>query len=164
MRDDWRPVAGWDGLYEVTSDGRVRGAKRQGTSGAELSPIQTNGYHKVCLYRGRSRRSVWVHRLVLEAHAGPAPDGMIACHANGIRSDNRIENLRWDTPAENYNDARRHGTAAIGAKNAQTKLGPTERKRIFEMRRGGVFQRDIAARFGVRQQTISAVLQEFPHA
>ena len=58
------------------------------------------------------RHTVYAHRLVLMAFVGPCPDGMQCCHKNGIPDDNRIENLRWDTPKENAADAIRHGTHA----------------------------------------------------
>lgn len=51
----------------------------------------------------------YVHRLVLEAFVGPCPPGMEACHWNGIPGDNRLHNLRWDTPSANNADILRLG-------------------------------------------------------
>jgi len=51
-----------------------------------------------------------VHRLVLEAFIGPAPKGTICCHNDGDPTNNRLENLRWDTHSSNTRDAIRHGT------------------------------------------------------
>lgn len=55
-------------------------------------------------------RTVAVHRLVLEAFVGPCPPGMECCHNNGVASDNRLCNLRWDTSSENKYDWVRSGT------------------------------------------------------
>lgn len=157
---EWRPVVGWEGLYEVSSCGAVRGAKRQGTSGAELRPHTSMGYPKVHLYRGCVRRAVAVHRLVLEAFERPCGKGEVACHYDGDKTNNHIANLRWDTPAANYDDARRHGTAAIGERNPATKLSQNERRAIFSRRADGALQREIAAEFGICQQHVSAILKE----
>lgn len=51
-----------------------------------------------------------VHRLVLEAFIGPCPDGMVGCHTDGDPLNNRLDNLRWDTPSNNNRDKRAHGT------------------------------------------------------
>lgn len=50
-----------------------------------------------------------MHRLVLLAFVGPCPDGMEACHANDIPTDNRLANLRWGTHADNMRDRIENG-------------------------------------------------------
>lgn len=50
-----------------------------------------------------------LHRLILETFVGPCPPGMQCCHYNDIKTDNRLENLRWDTPEANMRDALRNG-------------------------------------------------------
>ncbi len=50
-----------------------------------------------------------IHRIVLEAFKGPCPEGMEACHNDGIPHHNRPENLRWDTHYNNMQDAKKHG-------------------------------------------------------
>jgi len=52
----------------------------------------------------------FVARLVLLAFVGPPPIGCQTCHNNGIKTDNRIDNLRWDTPLANHCDKFVHGT------------------------------------------------------
>jgi hypothetical protein len=59
---------------------------------------------------------------VLEAFVGPCPEGMQACHNNGNRLDNRLENLRWDTPSANQKDRIHHGTALRGERSHWAKL------------------------------------------
>lgn len=62
----------------------------------------------------------YVHALVLEAFVGPCPDGMECCHNDGDATNNKLTNLRWDTPKANSEDARKHGTMAIGSRNRQS--------------------------------------------
>lgn len=125
MSEQWRPVVGYEGFYEVSDHGRVRSVprgvwkrSRWGSMAWYEVPVRQlrltplDGYRVVGLRRNDAtgQRQKKVHRLVLEAFVGPCPDGMEACHWNGDRADNRIVNLRWDTPSSNSYDRVRHGT------------------------------------------------------
>lgn len=104
--EEWRPVLGYEDLYEVSSTGHVarRGQVRQ----LALPQTYWGAYLAVTL-RGRGRpRRARVHVLVLEAFIGPRPKGMVARHLNDQQSDNRLENLAWGTPEQNREDARRN--------------------------------------------------------
>ncbi|MFB9286612.1 HNH endonuclease signature motif containing protein [Pseudoclavibacter helvolus] len=57
---------------------------------------------------GRSKTFA-VHRLVLLAFVGPAPDAAVTCHSDGDRTHNSLSNLRWDTQAANCADRLEHG-------------------------------------------------------
>ena len=101
--EEWRPLPS-DPRYSISSLGRVRGAR-----GRLLSlRLDDNGYQETWV--GCKRRTN-VHRLVLEAFVGPCPSGLIACHINDVRTDNRLENLRWGTYQDNSNDRVRNGNA-----------------------------------------------------
>lgn len=114
--DSWRPVVDYEGLYEVSDQGRVRSLDRRDAAGrwvhgrAVQPVVHHRGHLRVSLWSGGRRTQVFVHRLVLEAFRGPAPDGMEACHNDGKPTNNRLENLRWDTQSENQLDRVRHGT------------------------------------------------------
>jgi hypothetical protein len=96
-----------------------------------------------------------VHRLVLEAFIGLRPEGLECCHADGVRTNNRLENLRWDTHASNIADMRRHGTDPSGERHGMAKL--TEQD-VREIRRryetGAVSQASLALEFGVTQTCV----------
>jgi hypothetical protein len=95
MIEEYRPIADWPG-WEVSNLGNVRGPKGVVT----LKP-RKNGYIYV-----RSRK---VEYLVLEAFAGLRPEGLECCHGNDVRTDNRLENLRWGTHKENMGDSVKNG-------------------------------------------------------
>lgn len=59
-----------------------------------------------------------MHRLVLSAFVGPAPEGMEALHRDGSRANNRIANLAWGTHAQNQRDQLAHGTHAHASKDS----------------------------------------------
>lgn len=110
----WRPVVDYEGLYSVSSHGRVRSERNTTRSrkGAIIQPGDTHGYRLVALSAPGYARKTWlVHRLVAEAFIGLPPcDGAQTNHRDGNRSDNRVENLEWVTPREN----REHGYEVLG--------------------------------------------------
>ena len=99
----WKPVVGYEGLYDVSAFGKVKSLK----FGKEKELKQTNntdGYLYVSLYKDGVRKLFKVHRLVAEAFI-PNPDNKPCIdHINTIRDDNRAENLRWCTQKENCNN------------------------------------------------------------
>lgn len=117
----WKPVVGYEGLYEVSSQGRARSLDRvvattkgRGTKrvkGKVLAPFtDKDGYQRINLCKDSKKKQVAIHRLVLESFVGPRPEGHEACHNNGKPKDNRVENLRWDSVSNNSLDKVRHGT------------------------------------------------------
>lgn len=119
--ETWMPIAGWDGMYEVSDLGRVRSLARvitrrngakQTIHGRVLRPtLMSNGWYlKVDLVRLGHKRSLPVHRLVGNAFLGPLPTGMQTRHLNGNALDNRLANLKYGTPKENTADSIAHGT------------------------------------------------------
>ena len=96
----WKSVVGHEGLYAVSDRGRVRRLvkRRSCPPGVILCPrTRGAGYPQVTLDGYRAS----VHRLVLAAFVGPCPPGMECNHLNGIKTDNRVENLEWVTRSEN---------------------------------------------------------------
>lgn len=113
-----QPIPDYDGRYSVTPDGRVFSGSRE-----LKAPLDTGGYPHVRLALGgggyRTRR---VHCLVLLTFAGPRPAGHEGCHGNGDKTDNHIDNLRWDTSAANKADALAHGKTNRGTRNGSARL------------------------------------------
>lgn len=113
--EEWRPIPGYEGSYEVSDQGNVRSLDRLSSSGKRLKggPLKlrenTNGYMQVVLSHGGVKKASLVHRLVLTVFVGPPEEGMQACHGNNDPGDNRLENLRWGTPSENNREKTKHG-------------------------------------------------------
>jgi hypothetical protein len=126
-------------FYQVSNLGNVRSLDRtiftkngvqKNIKGRNLSLANLNGY----LYFRTSTPDFThlVHRVVLKAFVGIPEVGMQACHENGNRKDNRLENLRWDTPVNNNRDKYKHGTALIGQKHPMSKISDKQAMEIKE--------------------------------
>jgi hypothetical protein len=114
---EWRPVRGFEGYYEVSDTGIVRGVDRIDAGGRRwrgrvLSSTRTDkdGYVQQTLCRDTGRRNSKAHILVLEAFVGPRPPGAVARHLDGNPRNNTLDNLIWDTSSENAIDRVTHGT------------------------------------------------------
>ena len=107
MDTKWKPVVGYESLYLISEDGRVRSLR----TGKIMKPSTSAlGYKRVILYApGREPKTKALHSLVLEAFVGPRPDKGLCRHLNGHPGDNRKENLTWGTPSENMYDRVAHG-------------------------------------------------------
>ena len=99
---EWKPVVGYEGLYEVSSDGDVRNAK----TGRVLKPCIDNlGYSRVYLSKQSMVKYFRVHRLVAGIFLTKELDKGDVNHINGVKSDNRVCNLEWATRSENIQHA-----------------------------------------------------------
>lgn len=171
-----RPIPSCPG-YAATSDGRIISLARTLSDGRrwkryELKPRKCSlGYETVIIWCGGKNAQKSVHRLVCEAFHGPCPLGMVCCHNNGDRKDNRPGNLRWDTHKANHADAIRHGTHQglhnkgkcppnrIGSRNAMAKLRELDVRWIRYLKRAGVRTKDLSDVYGVSFTTIQDVVR-----
>lgn len=149
IHEEWRPVSGYEGQYEVSSSGKVRSLDRVIVSssgwsalksGVELKPLNNgNGYLSIVLWRNNCQDRRHIHRLVIEAFIGeaPGPEYQVA-HWDGDKSNNRVDNLRWATSKENAADKVRHGTDGTGKLKDQCKRGhKLSNNNINQYRSGG---------------------------
>ena len=125
--EQWKPVRGYEGIYEVSSHGRVRSVDRVVTRSdgqvrrfkgkVRSTPLlQQTGYPFVNLCIQGKCQVRTVHSLVAEAFIGTRPKGMEVCHNDGDPANNRLDNLRYDTHSDNMLDSVRHGTNPSAAK------------------------------------------------
>jgi hypothetical protein len=129
------PVVGYPG-YWVTKNGNVYSSK-SGKMTQKILTLSRVGYYVVGLQLNNKSHTCYVHRLVLNAFSGDCPIGSECLHINGIRTDNRLINLRWGTRAENVADSVRHGTATIGHRNAQALYSRNDIQVIRDMSNQG---------------------------
>jgi NUMOD4 motif/HNH endonuclease len=110
-QESWRPVVGYEGLYEVSDHGQVRrvAPARAATVGYILKPnTDHNGYPRVRLAPAPGQhRLIRVHRLVALAFIGPPPQAHLVNHKDGNKANNHVSNLEWTT----YSGNARHALA-----------------------------------------------------
>ena len=126
-KEIWRDVKGYEGLYKVSSEGRVKSLKRKDSLGRTieeriLKPVVVGrGYLRVDLYTGGKMKRFFVHRLVCEVfHENPDNKPEVN-HINEIKTDNRACNLEWCTRIENCNHGTRNERMAKGIAKALSK-------------------------------------------
>lgn len=162
----WKPVAGYEGVYEVSSHGRVRsldrfvavesdikGCYRSLRKGRVLADCtDRDGYRLVSLSCRGVVRGYKVHRLVAIAFLPPRPDAPEVNHKDFCKTNNRANNLEWATAAENS----KHGCAE-GAR--VPKLTAAQVARIRELHAAGFDYAQVAQLFDVSKQTIYRICQ-----
>lgn len=160
MPEIWRPIWSFEGWYDVSDQGRV---KRLG--GTPFCPTERvlkaipdkDGYLNVSLWKEGKEKRFKVHRLVAEAFLGSCPDGIQVNHINLIKTDNRLCNLEYVTPEENVHHAIKNGLHPVGSRHVHAKLTESQ---VIEIRSAlirGVYQEELAKRFGVSPSLVSMI-------
>ena len=94
--EQWNDVIGFEGIYQVSNFGRLKSNKKI------LNPCANKkGYLKTTLSKNSIKKQVFIHRIVAEAFLGLVDGKPFINHKNGIKNDNRIENLEWVSNLEN---------------------------------------------------------------
>jgi transcriptional regulator len=115
VNEVWQDINGYEGFYQVSSLGRVRSCDRsfvdkkgvtQHHKGQVLKFSSIKGKYFIANLRGKV---LYVHRIVAEVFCQGNFDGAHVNHKNGIKTDNRAENLEWCTQSENNQHAFKTG-------------------------------------------------------
>lgn len=173
-KEIWKWAVGYEfiyrGYYKISLNQRVKSVSRKVVrSNGRIQTFKerilkqgkdTNGYPVVTLYKKGTRKTIPVHRLILETFVGPCPDGMECRHLNDNKTDNRWpENICWGTYSQNRKDAYKNGRASEkGDKNKNSKLSIPNVLLISntDCTKKGTIER-LAKMFGVSSSTIWAI-------
>ena len=164
---EWREIPGWDGFYEVSSDGKVRSIRRlvsinsvtperkRWMGGSEITPRKVkDGYLVVTLSGGGRRQKLPVHRAVLMTFSRLPVEGEVCRHMNGNPADNRSSNLQWGSHLENMQDRQEHGHYQTCDSHHMAKLS---REQVAEIYTSRGTTSEIAAKYGVGTSTVNRI-------
>jgi len=170
----WKPINGYEGKYEVSNTGRVKSLGRYIQKSRNGKPVQQWydgfvmknivdarwGYHRVYLCKDGKIKAYKLHRLVAGAFIDNPENKPCVNHKNGIKTDNRVDNLEWCSYQENARHAIDTGlqTYVYGESRASSKLTNEQAKEIKIMLNEGVkTQKEIGELFGVSHVAVSDI-------
>jgi|SRR5882762_531005 len=159
--EEWRSVVGYEGLYDVSSYGRVRRLVER--HNVYCKPLGIPEFMKtkprakyvgIDLSRDGKKWCTYVHVLVTMAFHGPRPAEHQVAHDDGVTSHNHETNLSWKTVKANHADKRRHGTHLQGEDHYGHRLTEREVKEIRADRRSTP---SVARAYGMSRTAIQQV-------
>ena len=161
-KEIWKECKNHKG-YFVSNLGRVKSEKRNYVNGFKILKQTTkkDGYKRVHIKYDDFDKHVYVHRLVANAFLENVNGKKYINHNNGIKDDNRPENLEWCTHKENIQHAQQNGMrdAVVGENNHLAKLTETD---VLDIRNthnlGFVTQQELADAWNVGRTTIRAII------
>lgn len=174
--EEWRAIPGFEDLYAVSNLGRVmniaRGPSRRpgrilkGMWMPERYPDgrcrRSGGYINMALLRGGKAVRRSVHFLVAESFLGPRPNGHEINHRNGIKTDNRVDNLEWVTRGDNIRHAVAMGLHRFGRvrgeQHGMAKLRLNQVVEIRSLKLSGMSSKEIALRFGIGRTQVDRIV------
>lgn len=162
---EWRPIEGYEGLYEASSLGQIRriAPGRRTRPGYILAPgIPKKGYKIVKLYRGTTKeeaRSFTVHGLIAAAFLGSRPPGFEVNHIDLNKMNNVASNLEYTTRLDNARHAKVGGRYRSGSRVTGSKLDDDDVRAIRALRTCGWTYDMLGEAFGVSHGTIGPILK-----
>lgn len=182
QKEIWKDIPDYEGYYQVSNLGRVKGVERFVKQGLAIRHVKERflkvyrgwqGYSCVTLCKDKKSKPVPLHRLIAEAFI-PNPDNKPEIdHINTIRTDFRLENLRWVTHSENMRNpitkklvdvnARSKDAIRKGVKSKILRKRKTAPKRVYQFNLKGEFiaeyesAREASRVTGVTAMTIAEV-------
>lgn len=113
-----KDIYGYEGLYAVDMLGNVYSYSKKNKynpnhNGMYLKKTNDNGYEYVTLHNNGKQKKCAVHRIIAEAFIKNYLNKPHVNHINGVKNDNRVENLEWCTPKENCIHAYKNGLSIV---------------------------------------------------
>jgi hypothetical protein len=164
MEEIWKNIKGYEGRYKISNLGRVLSLKNGCHKEDIIKSIRTacDGYSTVALYTDDKGKMMKVHRLIAVAFIENPLNKPDVNHKNGIKTDNRVENLEWCTKKENTQHAIKNNLFKnIGSKAFKAKLKESDVLEIIEIgkQRKRPSYRAIGEKYGVSLDAIFLIIK-----
>ena len=112
MVEKWKDIQGFEGLYQVSNLGNIRSLKYYRTNIVRnIKGNLSNNYLMVSLCKNKIKKNLLIHRIVGITFIKNPDNKCDINHKNGIKTDNRLENLEWNTRSENVKHAYKNNLA-----------------------------------------------------
>lgn len=133
MEEVWRDIKDYEGLYQISSLGRVKSFKGK-TSKIMIGNTNNRGYYLVGLRKDGKRKMFLRHRLVAQAFI-PNPNNLPQVnHIDGNKSNNTLKNLEWVNQSENEKHAIKHNLRKPWL-NEQNPMSKLKKCQVYFIRR-----------------------------
>jgi hypothetical protein len=151
--EEFRPINGYEGLYEISREGVVKNLK----TGKTVKTYTKKGYKKITLHKDKKCKSFFHHRVLLEAFVSKRPEGYQCNHIDGDKLNNNLSNLEWVTASENMRHAVRTGLTKRMFKWPARKLTMQDILDIRAKHKSGMKTKEILRYYKVSLSTIQRV-------
>lgn len=164
MKEIWKEIQGYVGLYQVSNLGRVKSKNRNWKNNDKIirQGKDRDGYLQIVLYKNKIGKMFKVHRIVALAFILNPENKPQVNHINGIKDDNRVENLEWCTSKENMTHAWKINLSnSVHCQGEKCHLSKLTEDDIYVIKglleHTSLSQTKIAEIFDVKQNTISRI-------
>lgn len=174
----WKDIKGYEGIYQINTEGDVRSLDREIIRGGSVvkissviikSRMSNAGYYRITLSNNDTGTTFSVHRLVAETFVDNPNNKPCVNHINGLKTDNKVDNLEWVTQKENIRHAKdvlgkNIGDASKlihlkGFDHPGAKFTTGTLKELIAMRSEGVSFGKLAKYFNVDKSTVQSILK-----
>lgn len=148
MKEIWKNIEGYEELYRISNLGEVKILKRKVKSrfGYRMikekikKPFMDKGYLRIELIKNKKGKKYFIHRLVAQAFISNPKNKKEINHIDGIKNNNKVNNLEWCTRSENalHSYKLKLQLPVNGEKNGRSKLKECQVKKIRELNKKGL--------------------------